>query len=59
MKYKYYAFISYSHKDTDWAKWLQHEFEYYKLPTTLMVIKIYQNILDPFLEMKMSLQVVN
>ena len=35
MKYKYYAFISYSHKDTDWAKWLQHEFEYYKLPTTL------------------------
>ena len=35
MKYKYYAFISYSHKDVDWAKWLQHEFEYYKLPTAL------------------------
>ncbi len=31
---KYYAFISYSHTDSDWAKWLQHEFEYYKLPST-------------------------
>ena len=34
MPSKYYAFISYSHKDSDWAKWLQHEFEYYKLPST-------------------------
>ena len=32
---KYYAFISYSHKDEEWAKWLQHEFEHYHLPTTL------------------------
>ena len=31
---KYYAFISYSHTDSDWAKWLQHKFEYYKLPST-------------------------
>lgn len=31
----YYAFISYSHKDEEWAKWLQHEFEHYHLPTTL------------------------
>lgn len=35
MNRKYYAFISYSHADSDWAKWLQHEFEYYKLPATL------------------------
>jgi len=34
MPRKYYAFISYSHTDSDWAKWLQHEFEYYKLPST-------------------------
>ena len=34
-KYKYYAFISYSHKDSEWAKWLQHELEYYQLPSTL------------------------
>lgn len=34
-KLEYYAFISYSHKDEEWAKWLQHEFEHYKLPTTL------------------------
>lgn len=32
---KYFAFISYSHKDSELAKWLQHEFEYYKLPATL------------------------
>lgn len=32
---KYYAFISYSHKDLDWAKWIQHELEYYQLPSTL------------------------
>ena len=32
---KYFAFISYSHKDSEMAKWLQHEFEYYKLPATL------------------------
>lgn len=32
---KYYAFISYSHKDEEWAKWLQHEFEHYHLPTIL------------------------
>jgi WD40 repeat protein len=30
---EYYAFISYSHKDEEWAKWLQHEFEHYHLPT--------------------------
>lgn len=32
---RYYAFISYSHKDLEWAKWLQHELEYYQLPSTL------------------------
>ena len=32
---KYYAFISYSHKDEEWANWLQHEFEHCHLPTTL------------------------
>ena len=31
----YYAFISYSHKDENWAKWLQHKIEHYKLPTNL------------------------
>ena len=33
--HKYYAFITYSHKDSDWAKWLQHELEYYKLPANI------------------------
>lgn len=32
---KYFVFISYSHKDIDWAKWIQHEFEYYILPDSL------------------------
>lgn len=31
----YYAFISYCHKDSEMAKWLQHEFEYYELPAKL------------------------
>jgi len=34
-KKKYFAFISYSHKDSELAKWLQHEFEYYELPATI------------------------
>ena len=34
-KKQYFAFISYSHKDSEMAKWLQHEFEYYELPSTL------------------------
>lgn len=32
---KYFAFISYSHKDSEMAKWLQHELEYYELPAAL------------------------
>ena len=35
VKKKYFAFISYSHKDSEMAKWLQHEFENYHLPPTL------------------------
>ena len=42
---KYYAFISYSHKDEEWAKWLQHEFEHYHFPTTL---DDYSNLPDKF-----------
>lgn len=37
-KRKYFAFISYSHKDSEMAKWLQHEFEYYELPSTLFEV---------------------
>lgn len=33
--YKYFAFISYSSKDTDWGKKLQRKLEGYKMPTTL------------------------
>ena len=35
MKKKYFVFISYSQKDSELAKWLQHEFEYYELPAIL------------------------
>ena len=31
----YYAFISYSHKDEKWAKWLQRKLESYRLPTVI------------------------
>lgn len=33
--YKYYAFISYSHKDAKWAKWIQDAVEHYKLPAII------------------------
>lgn len=44
---KYYAFISYSHKDEEWAKWVQHEFEHYHLPTTLNGCEL-ENLPDKF-----------
>jgi hypothetical protein len=31
--FKFYAFISYSHKNPQWAEWLQRRIETYKLPT--------------------------
>ena len=33
--FKYFAFISYNSKDTDWGKKLQKKLEHYKLPATL------------------------
>ena len=34
-QYKYFAFISYSSKDTDWGKKVQRKLEGYKMPSTL------------------------
>lgn len=34
-KYRYFAFISYKREDEEWAKWLQHKLEHYKLPSNL------------------------
>ena len=34
-QYKYFAFISYTHKDEKVAKWLQRKIETYKLPSSL------------------------
>ena len=34
-RFEYYAFISYSHKDEKWAKWLHQRLEAYKLPNTI------------------------
>ena len=31
--YRYYAFISYNHRDEKVAKWLQSRLEHYKLPS--------------------------
>ena len=33
--FHYFAFISYSHKDEKWAKWLQERLESYRLPSTI------------------------
>lgn len=32
---EYYAFISYQREDEQWAKWLQHKLEHYRLPSNL------------------------
>lgn len=32
-KYRYYAFISYNHRDEREAKWLQRQLEHYRLPS--------------------------
>ena len=34
-EYQYFAFISYKREDEKWAKWLAHELDNYKLPSTL------------------------
>lgn len=34
--YKYWAFISYSHRDEEWAKWLHRSLETYKVPKKLV-----------------------
>ena len=34
--YKYYAFISYSHLDTQWGDWLHRALETYRVPKKLI-----------------------
>ena len=34
-EYRYFAFISYSHKDMAWAKWIQRKLENYRLPAQI------------------------
>ena len=34
--YQYWAFISYSHQDVRWAKWLHKRLEGYRLPSKLV-----------------------
>ncbi len=36
-KKKYFAFISYNHKDAGWAKWLRRRLEWYRLPAELQI----------------------
>ena len=35
MEFQFRAFISYSHQDERWARWLQHALESYKVPRRL------------------------
>ena len=34
-EFKYYAFISYNSKDTEWGKRVQRKLEHYRMPATL------------------------
>ena len=36
-KYRYYAFISYNHRDEREAKWLQRQLEHYRLPSVARI----------------------
>lgn len=36
INYKYWAFISYSHQDEVWAKWLHHSLETYHVPRSIV-----------------------
>ena len=40
--YKYWAFISYSHKDEEWARWLHKSLETYRVPKNLVGRKTYR-----------------
>lgn len=33
---EYFAFISYQRKDEEWAEWLQHQLEHYRLPSNII-----------------------
>lgn len=33
--YNFFAFISYRSTDREWAQWLQHMLEHYRLPTVI------------------------
>lgn len=35
-EYRYFAFISYSRRDQQWAQWLQRRLESYHLPTRIV-----------------------
>ncbi|MEP1230912.1 MAG: toll/interleukin-1 receptor domain-containing protein [Litorimonas sp.] len=46
--YKYKAFISYSHKDDPWAKWLHRRLENYRLPkSTINTVPTAQKVKHP------------
>ena len=34
-RYQYFAFVSYKREDEEWATWLQHKLEHYRLPSNL------------------------
>lgn len=38
--FRYWAFISYSHQDTSWARWLQRALETYRIPQRLVGLPI-------------------
>lgn len=42
-EYKYWAFISYSHHDEEWAKWLHKSLETYSVPRSLVGRKTKKN----------------
>lgn len=46
-RFDYYAFISYKHLDKHWAKWVQKQLEYYRLPNQICHISDVPKRLTP------------
>jgi hypothetical protein len=45
--FRYWAFISYSHQDKSWGRWLHRALETYRVPQRLVGMPIDRYRLDP------------
>lgn len=49
-EYRFFAFISYRSTDREWAVWLQHMLEHYRLPSVLNGVRLPDSLYPVFLD---------